>query len=94
MRFHEYGGSYVWANMPLQPKASTITLTQRQAIGDLCYDIAESINTIYGLGGSSAYLSDADDELTGTYGYSNSIYCDTFSSGPPTSLSTIELWPT
>jgi len=75
MRYHEYPG-YVWSNMPLQPD-SGITLTERQAIGALCYHAADSINTTYGppeTGGSSASPSDADQELQDTFYYSNSIY--------------------
>ncbi len=76
MRYHEYPGTYVWSNMPLQPD-SGITLTQRQAIGALCYNAAESIDTIYGppeSGGSSASLTDASAELEDTFYYDNSIY--------------------
>ncbi len=88
MRYHQYpvigvgypylggngsGGPYVWSNMPLQPD-SGITLTERQAIGALCYDAAESVDTVYGSGGSSASLSDASQELESTFYYANSIY--------------------
>ncbi len=74
MRYHEYPG-YVWSNMPLQPDSS-ITLTERQAIGALCYHAAESVNTTYGPppGGSSASPSDAKQALQDTFYYSNSIY--------------------
>ncbi len=74
MRYHEYPTSgYVWSNMPLEPDTG-ITLIERWAIGDLCYDAAESIGTSYGSGGSSASLNDADEELQYTFGYSNSIH--------------------
>jgi len=78
IRYHQYpasgpSGTYVWGNMPLVPD-SGITLTQRQAIGHLCYDAAESVNTIYGSTGSSASLHDAARELRDTFGYSNSIH--------------------
>ncbi len=88
MRYHEYpetgvgspylggdgyGGPYVWSNMPLQPNES-ITLTERQAIGALCYDAAESVDTDYGSGGSSASLSDASEQLESTFYYANTIY--------------------
>ncbi len=75
MRYREYPG-YVWSDMPLQPDSS-ITPTERQAIGALCYHAAESVNTIYGppeTGGSSAYPSDAKQALQNTFYYSNSIY--------------------
>ncbi len=81
IRYHEHpssgpSGTYVWSNMPLQPDFS-ITLPERQAIGHLCFDVAESINTTYGppeTGGSSASPSDAKQALQNTFGYSNSIY--------------------
>jgi hypothetical protein len=74
MRYHEYPG-YIWSDMPLQPDSS-ITLTERQAIGALCYHAAESVNTTYGPppGGSSASPSDAKQALQDTFYYSNSIY--------------------
>lgn len=72
MRYHEYPG-YVWSDMPLQPD-SGITLTERQAIGALCYHAAESINTTYAAGGSSASPSDAKQALQDTFYFSNSIY--------------------
>lgn len=78
MRYHEYpssgpSGTYVWSNMPLQPD-SGITVTERQAIGHLCFDSAESINTTYTSTGSSASPSDAKQEFKDTFGYSNSIF--------------------
>jgi len=78
MRYHEYpssgpSGSYVWSNMPLEPDLST-TEAERQAIGHLCFDAAESVDTTYGSGGSSASTHDACYELKNTFGYSNSIY--------------------
>ena len=79
MRYHEYPGSgpsgtYVWSNMPLQPDFD-ITLPERQAIGHLCYDAAESIDTLYGPppGGSSASPSDAKEALKNTFGYSDKV---------------------
>ncbi len=76
MRYHEWPATYVWSNMPLIPDQS-ITLMQRQAIGDLCYDAAESINTNYGpvsTGGSSASPFDASARLQTHFGYGNSVY--------------------
>jgi len=69
MRYHEYPGTYTWSNMPLVPDGAT-TLAQRQAIGWLCYQAAESIDTAYASGGSSASLDDAYSELIDTFGYS------------------------
>lgn len=73
MRYHEHPASYDWTNMPLEPDLGTPEL-QRQTIGDLCYDVAEAVDTVYGPGGSNASLYDADKELVTTFGYSNSIY--------------------
>lgn len=76
LRYHEHPAHYNWSNMPLQPDES-ITLVQRQAIGGLCYDVAETISTDYGppeTGGSLASLADGDEQLTGHFGYSNSIH--------------------
>ena len=75
MRFHEYPGTYVWSNMPLRPWdiCGTITLAQRQAIGDLCFDAAESVETTYGPGGSSAYIWKVRDALPNIFSYSNAI---------------------
>jgi hypothetical protein len=80
IRYHEYpslgpSGTYVWDYMPLQPDFD-ITLPERQAIGHLCHDAAESIDTTYGPlpTGSSASLSDAKEAFQNTFGYSNSVY--------------------
>lgn len=74
MRYHEYPG-YVWSNMPLQPD-SGITLTERQAIGTLCYHAAELVDTDYDPNGSTASLSDASEQLTSSFWYTNSINGD------------------
>jgi hypothetical protein len=78
IRHHEYPGSgpsgtYVWSNMPLQPDDG-ITLPERQAIGHLCHDAAQSVGTIYGPGGSSATMHDASHAVKDTFGYTNSIH--------------------
>jgi len=78
IRYHQYpssgpSGAYVWGNMPLVPD-SGITLTQRQAIGHLCFDAAESVDMTYGQFGSFASLHDTTRELRDTFGYSNSIH--------------------
>jgi hypothetical protein len=75
MRFHQHPGSYVWSNMPLKPWdiCGSLTLTQRQAIGDLCYDAAESVDMTYGPGGSTAYIWKVRNALPNTFGYSNAI---------------------
>ena len=85
MRFHEYPGTYVWGNLVLRPWdiCGTITLAQRQAIGDLCFDAAEAAGTTYGPSGSSAYLSDAKDALLTTFSYSNAIHRSNYPSSIP-----------
>lgn len=48
------GGTYDWANMPLNP-TSSITDTQRAAIGKLTYDLGVASRMNYGSGGSGAH---------------------------------------
>lgn len=66
------GGSYDWANMTLDPDCST-TLTQRQAIGALCYDAGISVNMSYTSGSSSADTRAAANAFVDTFDYSNAI---------------------
>ena len=73
MRYYEYPAGYTWSNMPLEPDLS-MSDTEREAIGDLCYDAAQAIGTVYGSGSSSASLYDADIQLKSSFSYSNSIY--------------------
>ncbi|MDD5327787.1 MAG: C10 family peptidase [Phycisphaerae bacterium] len=75
MRYHEHPGTYVWSNMLLKPEdnCGTITESQRMVIGELCYDVAESVDTTYGSEGSSAYLWKVKDALPDIFGYSNAI---------------------
>jgi len=74
IRYHEYGtGSYSWDDMPLDPNLNT-TEPERQAIGELCFDVSEAIDTTYGETGSTASLYDASEELRLTFGYDDSIY--------------------
>jgi hypothetical protein len=67
------GGPYSWVDMVLQPDGS-MTPTQRQAIGALCYDAGVSVEMSYYLSSSSASLSDSDDQLVDVFDYSNSIF--------------------
>ena len=73
------GGAYNWAQMPYDPQ-SGVTPQQRQAIGALCYDAGVTVEMSYSSGGSSASLGDADEELVGTFKYTNSIYTQSFTS--------------
>lgn len=73
------GGAYNWAQMPFVP-TSSMTTTQRQAIGALCYDAAVSAKMSFTSTSSGASLVNADQELTQTFDYSNSVYTRSFSS--------------
>ena len=67
-----FGGPYQWSDMPLVPDNS-ITLGQRQAIGEICYDAGVSVNMSYGPYGSSAFLRNADGSLVSTFDYTNCV---------------------
>ncbi len=73
LRYHQQPATYTWSNMPLQPDCN-ITLTQRQAIGALCYDAAESIDTVYDPGGTWAYIWKVREALPYQFGYDNAIH--------------------
>ncbi len=74
------GGPYSWNEMPYDPLAGGLTLTQRQAIGALCYDAGLSVGMGYTPTGSGAGVGSANDALKNTFGYSNSIFSNSFSS--------------
>ena len=77
MRYHQHPAGSPWnfnyGQMPLVPNSS-ITLAQRQAIGRLCYEAAESVETEYGQLASSASLYDSARELVQTFDYGQSIH--------------------
>lgn len=50
------GGPYDWADMPLLPYDTPITLAQQQAVGALCYDAGVAMGMNYAPGGSGANL--------------------------------------
>lgn len=66
------GGPYLWSQMPLTPDSS-LTNTQRQAIGALCYDAGVAAHMHYGSGGSGTYMHDAKNALVNTFKYSNAV---------------------
>jgi len=66
------GGPYNWNRMELIPDCST-TLSQRQAIGALCYDAGISINMDYTPDGSGALVYQAKEVLLTTFQYENAI---------------------
>lgn len=73
------GGAYNWAQMPYDPEAG-LTTTQRAAIGALCYDAGVTVGTGYTATGSGASTSAVSQALKGTFGYTNSVFGDNFSS--------------
>lgn len=66
------GGAYSWDDMILVPDA-TITVTQREAIGALCYDAGVAAGTSYTAALSTVTGSVGADVLVSTFNYSNSI---------------------
>lgn len=73
------GGPYDWAQTPLVA-SSGMTMTQRQAIGALCYDAGVAVRMSYAPGGSGASTSSCRGALTGTFGYGCAYYDN--ASGP------------
>lgn len=68
------GGTYDWANMPLNP--SSANSGQRQAIGKLTYDCGVAACMDYSAYGSGAYLSDAVSAFKNVFGYYNAVCVD------------------
>ncbi|MHC4628620.1 MAG: C10 family peptidase, partial [Planctomycetota bacterium] len=77
------GGPYVWDDMVLRPESNcaTLTETQRQAIGAICYDAGIAVEMEYTATGSGAYMPDARDALVTTFGFSNAILGYDFDQG-------------
>jgi len=73
------GGVYNWDQMPYDPQ-SGVTTTQRQAIGALCYDAGVTVEMAYTSSASSGSLYNADQQLTATFKYTNSIYTQSLTS--------------
>jgi len=67
-----FGGPYDWSAMALDPNCST-SLTQRRAIGALCYDAGVAVNMSYTAGSSAAYIYLVKDVLQSVFGYDNAI---------------------
>lgn len=82
------GSVYDWASMPLVP-TSSITDTQREAIGRICYDAGVSVRMCYASGGSSAILAFALDPLKNVFGYANA--CGFVISDDEMSLSELDI---
>ncbi len=74
------GGVYAWSDMPNVP-ATSITDTQRQAIGKLCYDAGVSVAMQYDYGGSGAYTGDVAPALKTYFGYPSAVNAGDYSTG-------------
>lgn len=66
------GGTYDWANMPLDPYNATSA--QREAIGKLTYDCGVAVGMSYSSSGSGAYTEYAATALKSTFGYYSADY--------------------
>lgn len=73
------GGAYNWSQMPYDPDY-TITTNQREAIGALCYDAGISVGMSYTSDSSGAGVGSASGAFKNTFGYTNSIFSNSFSS--------------
>lgn len=69
------GGAYSWSDMPLRPQVicDTITETQRQAIGAICYDAGIAVEMQYESDGSGASMPDARDAMVDIFHYSSVV---------------------
>ncbi|MBR0057600.1 MAG: C10 family peptidase, partial [Kiritimatiellae bacterium] len=64
------GGTYDWDAMPLSPNSS-ISDTQREAIGRICYDAGVAVRMNYTTNGSEAATLLAIDPIKSVFGYSS-----------------------
>ncbi|MBQ4385393.1 MAG: C10 family peptidase [Kiritimatiellae bacterium] len=64
------GGVYDWETMPLTPTES-ITDSEREMIGRICYDAGVAMRMQYGSAVSAAYGGFEPDPLKNVFGYSN-----------------------
>ena len=72
------GGVYSWQDMPLVPTdESSLSETQRQAIGKICYDAGVTVGMWYDSSISQAYVEFAHGPFLETFGYAsaNSAFC-------------------
>ena len=67
-----FGGTYSWSNMPLVP-TSSITETECQAIGKLCFDLGVSIYMGWSSGGSGTGGYCLKDAFLDVFGYKNAM---------------------
>jgi hypothetical protein len=73
------GGPYNWSQMPYDPQTGGLTSIQRQAIGALCYDAGLSVGMGYTLSVSGAGVGSANGAFKTTFGYTNSVFSNSFS---------------
>lgn len=69
------GGPYNWSDMIFEPhlNCDTLTITQREAIGALCYDVGITMHMQYYQDGSGALMPDTMFALLETFNYKNVI---------------------
>ena len=67
------GGTYSWSDMPANPNTSSTTLTQRQAIGKLTYDVGVACYMAYAAAGSGAYDFNLVSAFKNRFGYSDAV---------------------
>ena len=68
------GGTYAWGSMVDVPKGASLSATQRQAIGKICYDTGVALKSDYkanNAGGTGAYPSDVPDTLKSVFKYTS-----------------------
>ena len=74
------GGTYDWANMPLNINTmyangtSPTVTTYREAIGKLTYDVGVSVSMSYDADGSGSSISRFPDSFKNVFGYSGAVY--------------------
>jgi hypothetical protein len=66
------GGPYKWNKMPNVPSCNT-TLTEREAIGAICYDAGIASNMFYSEWASGTSMADARRALLDVFKYGNAI---------------------
>ena len=74
--FTTRGGLYDWGSMPnvisSQDATSSITDTQKSAVGKLCYDFGVAVRTEWGADGSAAFGFLLNDAFPDVFGFANS----------------------
>ena len=70
------GGPYKWSQMLLNPGSNcgSLTDTQRQAIGSICFDAGIASKMDYTKSSSGTSMNDARTALLSTFGYSDAVW--------------------